>query len=591
MTEHPSAPEAPANPSSTGQRASVLYKAGNIGAVIDIVEARVKEHPEDLAAWRMLARLLTETWQFARADAAMIHALSVFGDDAALRALQIFVKHELGLFEQAREVALGAAASFPDRLSFQFDARLLLPMVYADMADLVLRRQRYEAGLTELESMLPAMLREPARIYTLERTNFLLAYQGEEDLPLQRRYANILGSMIAAADPDLRALPQRSSTPQFAGKGKAKGKRKLRVGFVGKWFFSCTAGNYFERWITRLDPPRFERFVYYTGHVNDEVTSRIGAAAEHFTRLQSDVRTNALAIRADQLDILIHPEVGMSTGSYLLASFRLAPIQCAAWGHPVTTGNTAIDVYFSCAQMEPPDHQSQYTERVLLFDGIGVDYAMPTVDLPGVRSDFGLPTTGRLYFCPQSLFKIHPDMDEALAKILEGDGAAVLVFFQADSRAVTLAFADRLTKTLAARGINAKGQIKFLPRLDTRSFRKALSVADVLLDPFHWSGGGTSLDAFAGDLPVVTLPGRFMRGRQTAAMLHMMGANALIATDVDGYVKTAIEVATNQTLNHDLRALIHVNKRALFDRDDLNGQFADALDALARAATNDAVGI
>ena len=580
-------PSPPASPSSINARASILYKAGDIGAVIEIYEARVISHPQDLSAWRKLARLLTEAWQFARVDAVITHALSMFGDDVALLALQVFVKSELGLSDEAREIAVNAAARFPDQLSFQFDARLLLPMVYADRADLALRRARYDTGLSELESMLPAMQKNSARIYTLERTKFLLAYQGENDLQFQRRYSNLLGAMIAAADPDLRALPQRSSTPQFAGKGK----RKLRVGFVGKWFFSCTAGNYFERWITRLDPSRFERFVYYTGHVNDEVTARIGAAAEHFTRLQSDVRTNALAIRADQLDILIHPEVGMSTGSYLLASFRLAQIQCAAWGHPVTTGNTAIDVYFSCAQMEPPDHQSQYTERVLLFDGIGVDYAMPTVDLPGVRSDFGLPTTGRLYFCPQSLFKIHPDMDEALAKILEGDGAAVLVFFQADSRAVTLAFADRLTKTLAARGINAKGQIKFLPRLDTRSFRKALSVADVLLDPFHWSGGGTSLDAFAGDLPVVTLPGRFMRGRQTAAMLHMMGANALIATDVDGYVKTAIEVATNQTLNHDLRALIHVNKRALFDRDDLNGQFADALDALARAATNDAVGI
>ncbi len=386
--------------------------------------------------------------------------------------------------------------------------------------------------------------------------------------------------MIAAADPDLRALPQR-----------ATGQRKIRVGFVGKWFFSCTAGNYFERWITRLDASRFECFVYYTGQTSDEVTARIGAAAEHFTRLQSDTRSNALTIRADELDILIHPEVGMSTGSYLLSSFRLAPIQCAAWGHPVTTGNSAIDVYFSCAQMEPEDYQAHYSERVLLLDGIGVDYAMPPADEPGIRSDFGLPATGRLYFCPQSLFKIHPDMDEAFAKILEGDSAAVLVFFQADSRVVTFAFADRLIKTLAARGINAKGQLKFLPRLNARSFRQALRIADVLLDPFHWSGGGTSLDAFAGDVPVVALPGRFMRGRQTAAMLQMMDVNALVTADVDGYVNTAIEVATNKTLNHDLRALIHANKRMLFDRDDLNGQFAEALLALARDGHSDVAGV
>ena len=568
-------PPTPADPSSVDQRASILYKAGEIGAVIAIYEARVKDQPQDSNAWRKLSRLLIEAWQFAPADAAITRALAAFGADPALLALQVFAKQELGLSDQARELAVSAAERYPDKLSFQFDSRLLLPMVYADHADLVARRVRYEAGLSELESILPVLQRDPARIYTLERTNFLLAYQGEDDLPLQRRYANILGAMINAADADLRERPKRSGALLSAG------KRKVRVGFVGKWFFSCTAGNYFERWITRLDAARFERFVYYTGQTSDEVTARIGAAAEHFKRLQSDVRTNALAIRADELDILIHPEVGMSTGSYLLASLRLAPIQCAGWGHPVTTGNSAVDVYFSCGQMEPTGFAAHYSERVSLLDGIGVDYPMPAQEASGTRADFGLPANGRLYFCPQSIFKIHPDMDEALVKILEGDSAAVLVFFQADSRAVTMAFADRLTKTLAARAINAKGQIKFLPRLATSAFRKVLKLAEVVLDPFHWSGGGTSLDAFAGDLPVVTLPGRFMRGRQTGTMLRMIGADALIASDVDGYVRTAIEVATNQTLNHDLRALINANKRVLFDRDDLNGQFADALVTLA----------
>ena len=557
------------------QRANILYKAGNIDAVIVFFEARVAQNPQDAGARRTLARLLAEAWQFARADTVITEALATFGPDPALLGLQIFAKQEMGLCDRARDIAIHAAMRYPDRLPFQFDAKLLLPSVYAGRADLVARRNRYQSGLAELHGTLPAMLREPARVYTLERTNFLLAYQGGDDLPLQRRYANILGTMIAAADPDLRALPKPLA------KLPVSGGRKLRVGFVGKWFFSCTAGNYFERWITRLDTARFERFVYYTGQTNDEVTARIGAAAEHFTRLQSDVKTNALRIRADQLDILIHPEVGMSTGSYLLASFRLAPIQCAAWGHPVTTGNTMIDAYFSCRQMEPADHQSHYTERVLLLDGIGVDFAMPVVDAPGVRADFGLPATGKLYFCPQSIFKIHPDMDEAFVKILETDSAAVLVFFQADSRAITMAFADRLTGALAARAINAKGQLKFLPRLPPGAFRQVLKCADVVLDPFHWSGGGTSLDAFAGDVPVVTMPGRFMRGRQTAAMLQMMGVNTLVTSDLDGYVKTAIDVATNQTLNRDLRATINANKRALFDRDDLNGQFADTLYALA----------
>ena len=586
MTAPPSVPVTPENASEILARASSLYKAGNIGAAIDIFEARVCSQPDDIVAWRMLARMLTETRQFSRAETAIARALTVCGGDTVLLALQIFVKQELGQTDQARHMAAIAATQFPAHLSFQFDAKLLLPMVYQDKADLQSCRQRYANGLTELESMLPVMQQEPARIYALERSNFLLAYQGADDLNLQRRYANIVGSMVAAADPVLREIPKRSLSSPLSVRG-----RKIRVGFVGKWFYACTAGNYFERWITRLDATRFERFVYYTGHTNDVVTARIGAAAEHFTRLQSDARSNAQRMRSDELDILIYPEVGMSTGSYLLSSCRVAPVQCAAWGHPVTTGNNAIDIYFSCGQMEPADYAAHYSERVVLLEGIGVDFALPPGETAGVRSDFGLPASGRLYVCPQSLFKIHPDMDEALAKILEGDSAAVLVFFQADSRSITMAFADRLTKTLAARKVHAKGQIKFLPRLSTVAFRKVLKLADVVLDPFHWSGGGTSLDAFAADVPVVSLPGRFMRGRQTAAMLRMLGAEALIAADVDAYVRTAIEVANSHSLNCDLRALISANKRALFERDDLNGQFADALVRLTQEPPKVAAGI
>jgi len=38
-----------------------------------------------------------------------------------------------------------------------------------------------------------------------------------------------------------------------------------------------------------------------------------------------------------------------------------------------------------------------------------------------------------------------------------------------------------------------------------------------------FSGGNTTLDTLAGDLPVVTCPGEFMRGRLSYAMPKMIG--------------------------------------------------------------------
>ena len=103
-------------------------------------------------------------------------------------------------------------------------------------------------------------------------------------------------------------------------------------------------------------------------------------------------------------------------------------------------------------------------------------------------------------------------------------------------------------------------------RSRSASFRAVLAAADVVLDTFHWSGGNTSLDAFAAGTPVVTLPGRFMRGRQTAAMLAMMGLDALVAASPGDYVPLAMRIARDRDANRELRSRIAAAREALFER-------------------------
>jgi predicted O-linked N-acetylglucosamine transferase (SPINDLY family) len=177
-------------------------------------------------------------------------------------------------------------------------------------------------------------------------------------------------------------------------------------------------------------------------------------------------------------------------------------------------------------------------------------------------------------------------MDEVFVKILQGDDHAVMVFFQGGSRAITMAFADRLSGRLAAAGIHAKGQIKFLPRLEGAVFRSALGLADVVLDTLHWSGGGTSLDAFAAEVPVIALPGGYMRGRQTSAMLRLMGLEQLIASDIDDYVAKAIDIASNQVVNASIRETIATRKANLFGRAEANAEFAEKVYSTALAHIN-----
>jgi CRISPR-associated protein Csy1 len=63
----------------------------------------------------------------------------------------------------------------------------------------------------------------------------------------------------------------------------------------------------------------------------------------------------------------------------------------------------------------------------------------------------------------------------------------------------------------------------WLPGCDRERYLQINMSCDVMLDSLYFSGGNTSLDAFLAGLPVLSSEGKFMRGRQTAAMLRRLG--------------------------------------------------------------------
>jgi len=61
----------------------------------------------------------------------------------------------------------------------------------------------------------------------------------------------------------------------------------------------------------------------------------------------------------------------MDSMTLRLAAHRLAPLQVASWGHPITTGLPTIDLYFSGEMLEAPDADTHYRERLVRLPGTG----------------------------------------------------------------------------------------------------------------------------------------------------------------------------------------------------------------------------
>jgi protein O-GlcNAc transferase len=543
------------------------------GAVIDAAQCFERALALDasvVATLTALGNLYAETFNFPRARHCFERALVLDAGNELARNTLGFVLAEMGEIAAAQSILAITSSSLTPPLPRHVRSLLLLPQIYSSTEDLQSWRKRYCDGLDALQNVIAAS----EDVWKIAQSNFLLAYQGRNDRELQERYVGFLHTLIAQHRPDLLVLPKRGLNPN-------SNRTRIRIVFVSSFFRECTVGHYFRSWITDLDAQKFERIVIHTGWQPDAFGLALQQQCDQFIVARGGVLQVAELIRAQSADIVIYPEVGMGTMNYWLTNMRLALTQIAAWGHPVTTGSREIDYFLTCAEMEPPDAEAHYTERLLALSGIGTRYSMPTAVVPHLtRESLNVLRESHLYICPQSLFKIHPDNDAIYFDIMARDESAILLFFQSEHAAITRSFSLRLAEGMAARGIAPRNQIKFLPRMDAASFRAVLSLADVVLDTLHWSGGNTSLDAFSVAAPIVTLPGEFMRGRQTAAMLRAMDASELIANDRAAYVDTAIALASDAAMRASLRQKLIANRGAIFDRTEPVKQLAEHLQIL-----------
>jgi predicted O-linked N-acetylglucosamine transferase (SPINDLY family) len=220
--------------------------------------------------------------------------------------------------------------------------------------------------------------------------------------------------------------------------------------------------------------------------------------------------------------------------------------------------------------MEPEGAAAFYSEELRTLPGLLSGFMPPSAAAAGPREKRG----GRVYLCAQSLFKVHPDMDATSEAILREDAEAELHFFVSAREHETRAFRERLQRRLGA----AAARVRLLPQCSEAAFTTVLRDADLVLDTPHFSGGSTSYKALGAGVPVLTLEGAFMRGRQTAGLYRFLAAAAgspgpdcfdgLIARSAAEYCAKALDLAHSPARRQEFsRALAALGPR-LFEQED-----------------------
>ena len=553
-----------------GALAAALHATGDLDAAAHSAERALQLAPDDRNLAANLAVIRNALGNFAAAATLCRSALARGEEPTLLNTLGIALK-EQGQLEDAvasfeRAVALrpgfvealyNLAAARKDQGHTDEAVGLLrevvaqapglaaarfalcmahLPPLYRDEAEIGARRDDYAA---ELEALIADADRIGVGALAAgvgAAQPFNLAYQGQNDAPLQRRYGQLVCRAVSAAFP---------ATP--LAEPPARGER-VRVGFVCGHFRRHSVWRLPTRgWVAGLDRSRFHLAGYHTSALRDAETEHAQALFDRFVQGPLPIGAWRDRIAADRPHALIYPEIGMDPTVAQLAAMRLAPVQYASWGHPSTSGYPTIDFFLSSAAMEPQDGDDHYSERLVRLPGLSTTATLEPLTTPvPARAALGLPQGATVYWCGQSLYKYLPRHDAVFAAIAERAPGCRFVFLEfPGSPSLTERFRERLARAFSSRGLAAEGSCIFLQRMDADDFLAAIGCADVVLDSIGWSGCNSLIDALPHALPIVTMPGETMRSRHGAAILRRLGLESLICPTEEAYVDAAVALGAN----------------------------------------------
>jgi predicted O-linked N-acetylglucosamine transferase (SPINDLY family) len=506
--------------------------------------------PAFAAALNNLGAILNEQGQLEEAIACYNQAL-------ALKSVPAEVCVNLGnaLKEQGKRKE--AEAAYRRALEIQpHDAvRVLIASVLPVIADskehLLDARRCFTEGITELLHR-KLTIEDPVR--QVGTTNFYLAYQGLDDREIQQTVSRLYEQ--ACPSLDYRAAHCQTAPPASAG-------GKIKVGFISRLIGNQTITRaLMSGIIEKLSRRTFAVSVFSFPHARNADCEQVSRCADHVVVLPPVLDAARDRIAREQLDILCYVDIGMDPLTYFLAFSRLAPVQCATWQHPVTTGIRTIDYFISSENLEPESADTHYSERLVRLKHMPTYYSRPTLPSPlKSRRELGVDGGKTLYLCPQSLYKLHPDFDEVIAGVLRADQHGRVFLINGIQQHWTELLVRRFQKTIP----DVVERIHFLPRLTSPDFHCLLAGADVILDPLYWSGGITTLDALAFGTPIVTLPSAMMRGRVTYGCYTHMGVLDCVATTKKDYVKRAVRMGTDSSYRERIKAKILANNHVLYE--------------------------
>jgi protein O-GlcNAc transferase len=490
----------------------------------------------DIQLYLNLANCYERLEEYAAAIQVCQEAIDLYPAAASLYRNLVSALLASGRTSEAIATATQASSLFPEDSFFNPGQYLILPVIYQSVEEISFYRDRFETGIKQLIQQISLKTdegKQKALTIIGQHTNFFLAYQGYNDLEIQKQYGEFVGKVMAANYPQwTKPLP----LPPLSKTGK------IRIGYISACLWGHTVGKLTLGWLQHSSS-EFEVYCYHISETQDNFTQQFRLYSDFFRYIPGNLELICKQIIADQLHVLVFLDIGLQLQMTQLAALRLAPIQCTSWAHPVTSGLPTVDYFLSSDLMEPSNAVEHYSEKLIRLPNIGISYPQPAIPAAtATRTNFGLREKAVVYLCCQTLCKYLPQHDYIFAEIARQVPQAQFAFISRPNADIGNLFQQRLQRAFAKYGLDSGDFCAILPKMDEKAYGNLQLLSDIFLDSFGWSGGHTTLEAIACNLPIVTCPGEFMRGRHSSGILQMLGVTETVAQTAAEYVEIAVRL-------------------------------------------------
>jgi predicted O-linked N-acetylglucosamine transferase (SPINDLY family) len=393
-------------------------------------------------------------------------------------------------------------------------------------------------------------------VYFTQAENFIAFYFNDRNL---RETYRRRGEIMHFAAKSLGHAVDHTFPPRDAA------RPKIRLGILAAHFGPQTETFTTLPVYEHLDRNRFEIRLFALRNDRQPVEEYCASRADSIQVLPGDVPAQVRMIRDADLDAIV---IGTNTTAVtnpivLLALHRLGRAQMTCFSSPVTTGMPHLDYYVSGKLSEPPEGaQDSYTEKLLTVEGPGYCFSYrpeppPAQPVHVTRTELNIPPDAVVFASGANVYKIIPEVREAWARIMaQVPGSRLVLYPFAPSWSNAYAtgpFMRLMKEALAAQGVGEE-RLLVLGALPTRTLvKQVLSLADVYLDSFPYTGANSTVDPLEVGLPPIVIEGRQMRCRQGPALPRELGMPDLVAGDVNAYVELAARLGNDAAWRGRLR--------------------------------------